>query len=48
MMEAIPSFETTILISATRRIIKEGGILHIRRREYLRSYMNVIIRDRNF
>jgi hypothetical protein len=38
MMEAISSYETSVLTRATRRYIPEDGILHSHRRENLRSY----------
>jgi hypothetical protein len=37
IMEAIRSYETSILTRSTRRHIPEGGTLHTRRREKLRS-----------
>jgi hypothetical protein len=39
MMEAIRSFETSILTRATRRNIPEEGILHSHGRENLKSYI---------
>jgi hypothetical protein len=39
MMEAICSSKTSVLTKATRRHIPENGILHIHRREYLKSYI---------
>jgi hypothetical protein len=39
MMEAIRSYETSILIWATRRNIPEGGILHSHRLQNLKSYI---------
>jgi hypothetical protein len=39
MMEALSSFETSVLTRVTRRNIAEDGILHSRRREYLKSYI---------
>jgi hypothetical protein len=38
MVEALSSFETFILTSATRRNILEDAILHSHRRENLKSY----------
>jgi hypothetical protein len=38
MMEALLSFETSILTRATRRNIPEGGIFHSHRRENHKSY----------
>jgi hypothetical protein len=38
MMEAIRSFETSVLTKATWREIQEVGILHGHRRENLKSY----------
>jgi hypothetical protein len=43
MMEAIQSFETSVLTGVTRRHISEGGILHSHRRKNLKSYSNNII-----
>jgi hypothetical protein len=40
-MEAIRSFETSVLTSATRRYMPEDGILHSPRRENLNSYMDL-------
>jgi hypothetical protein len=39
MMEAIRSSETSILARATRRNIREDGILHGHRRENFKSYI---------
>jgi hypothetical protein len=39
MMEAIVSFETSVLTRATRSIIPEDGIPHSHRRENLKSYI---------
>jgi hypothetical protein len=38
MMEALSSFETSLLTRGTRRNIPEEGIIHIFRRENLKSY----------
>jgi hypothetical protein len=38
MMEALSSFETTVLTRATRGNIRENAILHSHRRENLKSY----------
>jgi hypothetical protein len=42
-MEAICSSETSILTRATRRHIKDDGILHSHRRENLKSYIEIKI-----
>jgi hypothetical protein len=39
MIEAISSFETSVLTRATWRNIPENGILHSHRRENLKSYI---------
>jgi hypothetical protein len=39
MMEALRSFETSVLTRATRRKIPEGANLHSHRRETLKSYI---------
>jgi hypothetical protein len=42
MMEAIATFETSVLTGVTRRNIPEEGILHSHRREILKSHNNKI------
>jgi hypothetical protein len=39
IMEAICSSETSVLTRVTRRDIAENGILHIHRRERIKSYI---------
>jgi hypothetical protein len=39
MMEAIRSYEMSVIIRATRRNIPEDGIIHSRRGENLKSYI---------
>jgi hypothetical protein len=39
MMEALDSFETSVLTRARRRYVPEDGILHSHRRENLKSYI---------
>jgi hypothetical protein len=41
MMEALRSTDTAVLTRATRRNIPEDGILHSRRRENLKSYIEL-------
>jgi hypothetical protein len=41
MMEAMRSFETSVLIRAARRIIPEDGVVHSQRRKNLKSYMDL-------
>jgi hypothetical protein len=40
MKEEISSFEMSVLTGATRRKIPEDTILHVHRREYLKSYIH--------
>jgi hypothetical protein len=39
MIEALGSYQTSVLIRATWRIIPEGGILHSHHSENLKSYI---------
>jgi hypothetical protein len=41
MIEALNSYETSVLMRATRRNIPEDDNLHSRRRENLKSYIAV-------
>jgi hypothetical protein len=46
MMEAIRSFETSVLIRATWHNITEDGILHSHRCEDLKYYIHTVFRNR--
>jgi hypothetical protein len=41
MMEAMPSFETSVLTTATRHNIPEDGYLYSHRRENLKPYLTL-------
>jgi hypothetical protein len=43
MMEAMRSFEASVLTTATRHHISEDGIIHRHRRENLKSYKSKAI-----
>jgi hypothetical protein len=42
-MEAARSSETSVLTRFTRRHISEYGVLHSRRRENLKSYIEIVL-----
>jgi hypothetical protein len=43
MTEAQISFETSVLTRATRRNIPEDAIVHVYRREHLKSYNEIVV-----
>jgi hypothetical protein len=43
MMEALRSYETSVLTRATQRNIPEDGILHSHRCEILKSYLSHLL-----